>query len=165
MSINPKEIKELIKIIESSDHVNKLKVSYGEGKSIEIDCGPNMVAAPIAQTASITHAAPQAAPATQASQPASQPKNISDNQSPTSEKIEGFQVKSPMVGTYYSSPSPDAPAFITTGQKVKKGDTLCIIEAMKMMNQIEAEKSGTIKAILVENSDPIEFDQVIIIID
>lgn len=160
MSINPKEVKELIKIIESSDHVNKLKVSYGDGKSIEIECGPNMVAAPML---SATHAIPQAAPANQPNAP--QSKNISDNQSPTSEKIEGFQVKSPMVGTYYSSPSPDAPAFIAIGQKVKEGDTLCIIEAMKMMNQIEAEKSGTIKAILVENSDPIEFDQVIIIID
>ena len=70
-----------------------------------------------------------------------------------------------MVGTYYSSPSPEAKPFITVGQKVNKGDTLCIVEAMKIMNQIESEVSGTVKEILVKDSEPVEFDQVIIIIE
>ncbi len=77
----------------------------------------------------------------------------------------GHQIKSPMVGTYYASASPTSEPFATEGQKVNVGDTLCIIEAMKMMNQIEADKSGTIKSILVENGSPIEFDQVLFIIE
>jgi acetyl-CoA carboxylase biotin carboxyl carrier protein len=68
-------------------------------------------------------------------------------------------VRSPMVGTFYNAPSPDAPPFVEEGQAVQAGDVLCIVEAMKMMNQIEADKSGTIKAVLVENGEPVEFDQ------
>ena len=68
-------------------------------------------------------------------------------------------VKSPMVGTFYRSPSPSSAAFVEVGQSVKVGDVVCIVEAMKMMNQIEADKSGTIEAILVENGQPVEFDQ------
>ena len=69
------------------------------------------------------------------------------------------QVRSPMVGTMYTSPSPDTPSFVSLGQSVKTGDTLCIIEAMKMFNEIEADRTGTITAILVANGDPVEFDQ------
>ena len=68
-------------------------------------------------------------------------------------------VRSPMVGTFYNAPSPSSPAFVEVGQAVKMGDVICIVEAMKMMNQIEADKSGTIEAILVENGEPVEFDQ------
>ena len=71
----------------------------------------------------------------------------------------GHQVKAPMVGTFYRSGSPGAPAFAEVGQTVKKGDTLCIIEAMKLMNEIESDADGVIKAILVENGQPVEFDQ------
>jgi len=77
----------------------------------------------------------------------------------------GHQVKSPMVGTFYSAASPTSGPFIVQGQQVNVGDTLCIIEAMKMMNQIEADKSGQIKAILVEDGSPVEFDQVLFIIE
>ena len=76
----------------------------------------------------------------------------------------GHAVKSPMVGTFYRSPSPTAKAFVEVGQSVKAGDMVCIVEAMKMMNQIEADKSGTIAEILVENGQPVEFDQPMIII-
>jgi len=76
----------------------------------------------------------------------------------------GHVVKSPMVGTFYSAPSPGSPAFIAVGQHVKVGDTLCIVEAMKMMNQIEADKSGIIEAILVEDGEPVEFDQPLVTI-
>ena len=76
-----------------------------------------------------------------------------------------IQVRSPMVGTFYRTPSPDAKAFIEVGQKVNVGDTLCIVEAMKMMNQIEADKSGTVKAILVESGQPVEFDEPLVVIE
>jgi acetyl-CoA carboxylase biotin carboxyl carrier protein len=75
------------------------------------------------------------------------------------------KVRSPMVGTMYGSPSPEAPAFVTVGQSVKVGDTLCIIEAMKMFNEIEADRAGTIAAILVANGDPVEYDQPLFVIE
>ena len=84
---------------------------------------------------------------------------------PAAPIVSGHEVRSPMVGTFYSSASPDAPSFVEIGQHVNAGDTLCIIEAMKMMNQIEADKSGVIKAILAENEDAIEFDQPLFIIE
>lgn len=80
-------------------------------------------------------------------------------------EINGHAVRCPMVGTVYLSPSPDAKPFIEVGQTVKTGDVLCIVEAMKMMNQIEADKSGTIKARLIENATPVEFDQPLFIIE
>jgi len=76
----------------------------------------------------------------------------------------GHQVKSPMVGTFYRSPSPDAAAFIEIGSEVKQGDTLCIVEAMKMMNQIEADASGKVLAILVDDGDAVEFEQPLVVI-
>jgi acetyl-CoA carboxylase biotin carboxyl carrier protein len=77
----------------------------------------------------------------------------------------GHQVKSPMVGTFYGAASPTSGPFVTQGQQVNVGDTLCIIEAMKMMNQIEADKAGTVRSILVENGSPVEFDQVLFVIE
>jgi acetyl-CoA carboxylase biotin carboxyl carrier protein len=77
---------------------------------------------------------------------------------------EGHKVTAPMVGTYYASPSPTAEPFVQLGDEVQVGDTLCVIEAMKMMNQIEAEVAGRIKAIQVENAEPVEFDQVLFVI-
>jgi len=82
----------------------------------------------------------------------------------TPEAITGHQLLSPMVGTMYTSPSPEAAPFVTVGQSVKVGDTLCIIEAMKMFNEIEADRSGTISAILTSNGDPIEYDQPLFVI-
>ena len=83
---------------------------------------------------------------------------------PKSEELSGHVVKSPMVGSYYSAPAPGSPPFVTVGQKVAAGDVLCIIEAMKMMNQIEADKAGTIGAILIEDGEAVEFDQPIVTI-
>lgn len=83
----------------------------------------------------------------------------STEEKPVKLESAGHKVRSPMVGTMYGSPSPDAPAFVTIGQSVKVGDTLCIIEAMKMFNEIESDKAGTITAILVANGDPVEYDQ------
>lgn len=84
--------------------------------------------------------------------------------SPQEEIPEGEVVRAPMVGTYYGAPSPDAEQFVSLGQKVSEGETMCIIEAMKMFNQIEAETSGTVVAILVENGQPVEFDQPLFVV-
>jgi acetyl-CoA carboxylase biotin carboxyl carrier protein len=80
-------------------------------------------------------------------------------------EITGHEIKSPMVGTFYEAPSPEAKPFVKIGDSVKTGDTLCIIEAMKMLNQIESDKSGIVKAILVENAQPVEFNQVMFIVE
>lgn len=79
-------------------------------------------------------------------------------------QVQGTQIKSPMVGTFYSSPAPDQPPFVSVGQKIKKGDVLCIVEAMKLMNEIKSEIDGTISEILVENGQAIEFDQPLFIV-
>ena len=88
-----------------------------------------------------------------------QPSSPQPSTTPTDSKPSGHQVKSPMVGTFYASPAPDSPSFVYKGKKVSAGDILCIIEAMKMMNQIEADKSGIISEIFVEDGQPVEFDQ------
>ena len=81
------------------------------------------------------------------------------------EDVSGHKIRSPMVGTFYRSPSPEAKAFVEVGQSVKVGDALCIVEAMKMMNRIEADKAGVVKAILVNDGDPVEFDEPLIVIE
>jgi acetyl-CoA carboxylase biotin carboxyl carrier protein len=143
-----RKIKKLIELVEESG-INELEISEGE-ESVRISRGGTvMQAAPMVQQA----AAPAAAPVAPSAEPAA-PAAIS-----------GHVVRSPMVGTFYASASPDAPAFVEVGQHVNAGDTLCILEAMKMMNQIEADKSGVIKEILANNEDAIEFDQPLFIIE
>jgi acetyl-CoA carboxylase biotin carboxyl carrier protein len=135
-------------VIESG--VGEIEITEGE-ESIRISAA---APAPIMQDTQIA-AAPLAAPVAAAAAPlAAAPAE------PT-----GHQVKSPMVGSFYRASSPSTPAFAEVGQTVKVGDVLCIIEAMKMMNQIESDKTGVIKAILVENEDPVEFDQPLFIIE
>ena len=146
-----RKIKKLIELVEESG-INELEISEGE-ESVRISRGGAVVSAPtqtvVAAPAPV--AAPAAAPAPAAeSAPAA---------------INGHVVRSPMVGTFYAAASPDAPAFVKVGQHVNAGDTLCILEAMKMMNQIEADKSGVIKEILASNEDAIEFDQPLFIIE
>lgn len=139
-------------VIESG--VGEIEITEGE-ESIRISAAapaPVMQAAPIAAAP-----APLAAPAPA---PAAAPVADAAPAAPT-----GHQVKSPMVGSFYRASSPSAPAFAEVGQTVQVGDVLCIIEAMKMMNQIESDKAGVIKAILVENEDPVEFDQPLFIIE
>ena len=145
-----RKIKKLIELVEESG-INELEISEGE-ESVRISRGaPVTVAAPVAQPAPIAAvAAPSAATPAAAE---------------TAPVLSGHIVRSPMVGTFYASASPDSPAFTEIGQHVNAGDTLCIIEAMKMMNQIEADKSGVIKEILAQNEDAIEFDQPLFIIE
>ena len=144
-----RKIKKLIELVEESG-INELEISEGE-ESVRISRGAPAAAAPIMQAAPV--AAPIAAPL--AAAPVSEAAPV----------ISGHIVRSPMVGTFYASASPDSPAFAEVGQHVNAGDTLCIIEAMKMMNQIEADKSGVIKEILAQNEDAIEFDQPLFIIE
>jgi len=143
------QIRKLIRLIQSSD-VTEIEVTQGD-QTVRIS--RQNTAAPVAAPAAVdlvSPTAPATAPVVEATPPA--------------ESNDEHQVTSPMVGTFYAAPSPDADAFVTTGQKVQKGETLCIIEAMKMMNEIEAEYSGVVEAVLVENGTPVEYGQPIFII-
>jgi acetyl-CoA carboxylase biotin carboxyl carrier protein len=143
-----RKIKKLIELIEESG-IAELEIKEGED-SVRIS----------RQTSAIVQTmAPVAAPLAAAPQPLAAPA------AETAELEHGHQVKSPMVGTFYGAASPTSGPFVTQGQQVNVGDTLCIIEAMKMMNQIEADKAGKISSILIEDGSPVEFDQVLFIIE
>lgn len=118
-------------------------------------------AAPAVAPAAIQYAAAPVAPV---AAPAAAPAPAAPVEAPAAE-VSGHQVRSPMVGTFYRSPSPEAKAFVEVGQTVKVGDALCIVEAMKMMNRIEADKAGVVKAILVNDGEAVEFDQPLIVIE
>ena len=147
-----RKIKKLIELLHDTD-VAEIEISEGE-ESVRITRGStNQVVVQTPQmSAPHTIAAPQVEPQQAADE-------ASEALAPA-----GHQVKSPMVGTFYRSPSPDAAAFIEVGSEVKKGDTICIVEAMKMKNQIEADTSGKIMAILVDDGDAVEFDQPLVVI-
>jgi len=149
-----RKIKKLIELVEESG-VAELEITEGE-ESVRIN-RYSAQPAPM-QYAPQPQQAPQQAPVAPANQPAA-------SAEPASEEISGHVVRSPMVGTFYEAPSPDAKPFVTVGSQVNAGETLCIIEAMKMMNQIEADKSGVVKQILVDNEEPVEFDQPLFIIE
>ncbi|MDN3650551.1 acetyl-CoA carboxylase biotin carboxyl carrier protein [Reinekea marina] len=152
-----RKVKKLIELLEESN-IDEIEIAEGE-ESIRISRTSRLAASqpmPMYAQAPAQYAAPAApAPAAPAA-PAEAPAAAAEPA--------GHSVKSPMVGTFYASPSPTSPAFVEVGQKVNAGDTICIVEAMKMMNQIEADKSGTVTAILVENGEPVEFDQPLITI-
>ncbi|MCF7201807.1 acetyl-CoA carboxylase biotin carboxyl carrier protein [Pseudomonas oligotrophica] len=143
-----RKVKKLIELLEESG-IDELEIHEGE-ESVRISRHSKQMAVqqPIYAQAP---AAPVAAPAPAAAAPA--------DAAPAAPKLNGTVVRSPMVGTFYRASSPDAKPFVDVGQTVKKGDILCIVEAMKMMNHIEAETSGTIESVLVENGHPVEFDQ------
>ncbi len=141
-----RKVKKLIELLESSD-VAEIEIKEGE------------------ESVRISRNSPQTMPAPQYIQaPAVAAAPASETPAPESTAVQhkGDVIKSPMVGTYYRSPSPTSPAFIEVGKQVKVGDVICIIEAMKMMNQIEADKAGTVEAILVEDGEPVEFDQALV---
>ena len=153
-----RKLKKLIDLVEESG-IAEIEVTEGEEK-VRIT---RSVAAPAMQTVYATAAPVQAAPAPVAAlaQPAAP---AAPAPAPAARDLSNAQ-KSPMVGTFYRAASPSTPAFVEVGQTVKAGDTLCIIEAMKLMNEIEAEKSGVVKEILVENGQPVEFGEPLIIIE
>ena len=150
-----RKIKKLIELVEESG-ITELEVSEEEG-TVRISR-----AAPAA--APVQYSVPAAAPVA-AAPAASAPVAAAPAASAAAAEVSGHQVRSPMVGTLYRSPSPEAKAFVEVGQSVKVGDALCIVEAMKMMNRIEADKAGVVKAILVEDGEAVEFDQPLIVIE
>jgi acetyl-CoA carboxylase biotin carboxyl carrier protein len=153
-----RKIKKLIELVEESG-IAELEISEGE-ESVRISRAPAVPNYPMMQQA---YAMPmQQQPALAA---AVAPAATVEAVPAAAAAISGHIVRSPMVGTFYRTPSPDAKPFIEVGQKVNAGDTLCIVEAMKMMNQIEADKSGVVKAILVESGQPVEFDEPLVVIE
>ncbi len=159
-----RKIKKLIELLEESS-LTELEIVEGE-ESVRLSRNGTMVSAvpaqlplpgamqPAVAVAAGVDAGAPILPAAATLPEASQEEQIPD----------GELIRSPMVGTFYISPSPEAENFVTLGQQIKEGDTMCIIEAMKMFNQIEAEISGTVVAILVENGQPVEFDEPLFVI-
>jgi acetyl-CoA carboxylase biotin carboxyl carrier protein len=148
-----RKLKKLIDLVQESG-IAELEITEGEEKVKIVKGGQVSVSHPAAVAAS--------APAhVEARQPAA-PGPAAPAEPPPGQ--EGHVVKAPMVGTFYRSPSPDAKPFVEVGQSVKEGDTICIIEAMKLMNEIEADAAGVVKAILVENGQPVEYGQPLFIL-
>jgi len=148
-----RKVKKLIELLEESD-IAEIEIKEGE-ESVRISRGSSAPAIPMMQAAPAPVAAAPAAPAPADAEP----------QADAEATITGHVVKSPMVGAFYRSASPGAKPFVEVGQSVSVGDTLCIIEAMKLLNQIEADKAGVVKAILVENGEPVEYNQPLFVID
>lgn len=146
-----RKIKKLIELVEESG-ITELEVQEEEG-TVRISR-----AAPAVAPAAVQYAAAPVVAPTPATAPTQAPAAASD-------ELSGHLVRSPMVGTFYRSPSPEAKAFVEVGQSVKVGDALCIVEAMKMMNRIEADKAGVVKAILINDGDAVEFDEPLIVIE
>jgi len=144
-----RKLKKLIDLVQESG-IAELEITEGEEKVKIVKGG----AVSMSEAAAPGPAAPE--PAAQGSAPLA----------PSAPEVgqEGHVVKAPMVGTFYRSPSPDAKAFVEVGQTVKEGQTICIIEAMKLMNEIEADASGIVKAVLIENGQPVEYGQPLFII-
>jgi len=148
-----RKLKKLIDLVQESG-IGEIEITEGEEKvriSREGPGAPPLIMA--APALPMPVAAPAGAPAAEAPKPA-------EPAAPA-----GHTLKSPMVGTFYRAPSPGAPAFVEVGQSVSKGQTLCIIEAMKLLNEIESDVSGAIKAILVENGQPVEYGQPLFLIE
>lgn len=148
-----RKVKKLIELLEASN-LTEIEIVEGE-ESVRLTRGGPMVAAPVAAPVQYI----EQAPAVAAAAPAVPALDDGEEQVP-----EGEVVPAPMVGTFYASSSPEAQPFVSMGQSVGVGDTLCIIEAMKMFNQIEADVAGTIVAILAENGQPVEYDQPLFVI-
>ena len=150
-----RKVKKLIELLEESN-IGEIEIKEGE-ESVRISRHGAQQAAPVAYAPPAPVAA---APAPSAPAPAETP--AAESAAPAAAPVADNAVLSPMVGTFYRSPSPEAPSFVEVGQTVRVGDVLCIVEAMKMMNQIEADRAGTVTAIHVENGEAVEFDQPLI---
>jgi acetyl-CoA carboxylase biotin carboxyl carrier protein len=148
-----RKVKKLIELLEESG-ISEIEISEGE-ESVRISRYPQP------GTVSVT----TSSQATPAAAPAPAPAAPVDAPAPPPAPPRGQQVTAPMVGTFYSGPAPGAKPFVDIGSEVKPGDTLCVIEAMKMMNQIESEVAGRVVSILVENGSPVEFGQALFVIE
>ena len=150
-----RKLKKLIELVEDSG-IAELEITEGE-ESVRIGRYPAPGSVPAAPAQPAAPAAPAPAPAAAAAGNEASAKEEDDTP-------EGHIVRSPMVGTFYRAPAPDSKPFVDVGDKIGPSDTLCIIEAMKMLNQIEAEVSGEVSAVLVENGQPVEFDQPLFVV-
>ena len=153
-----REVKKLIEMLEESQ-LNEIEIKEGE-ESVKL---VKAISVPIQEqivTSNVVAPAPQSSAAKD---------NLSleedSGQSTDVEKISGQTIDSPMVGTFYAAPNPGAKDFVSVGDKISEGDVLCIIEAMKMMNEVKADSSGTIKQVLIENAEPVEFGQPLFVIE
>jgi acetyl-CoA carboxylase biotin carboxyl carrier protein len=155
-----RKLKTLIDLVAESD-IAELEVTEGESKVriVKSSAMPQNQVVMMPAQGVAPQFAPAAAPVAAASAPAAAPAVAAAAAEPT-----GHVVKSPMVGTFYRSSAPGAPAFVEVGQTVKEGDTLCIIEAMKLLNEIDSDVAGVVKQILVENGQPVEFGQPLFVI-
>ncbi len=149
-----RKLKTLIDLV-SDSNVSELEITEAEGKVRIVKSGPVAYAAPVA-AAPVAMAAPAPAPVAAAPTPAVAAEPAA---------APGHVVKSPMVGTFYRSASPGAKAFVEVGDAIKEGDTVCIVEAMKILNEIEADKTGTITKVLCDNGQPVEYGQPLFVIE
>ncbi len=149
-----RKVKKLIELLEESD-IAEIEIHEGE-ESVRISRVSSFATPMLPAMYQATAPAP-ATPTAEAAAPA-------PAKAPREEELKGHVVKSPMVGTFYRAPSPGSKVFVEEGQQVSQGDTLCIIEAMKILNQIESDKSGVVKSILVENGQPVEYNQPLFVI-
>tara|TARA_R110002110_G_C13470397_1_gene720548 strand:+ start:30399 stop:30878 length:480 start_codon:yes stop_codon:yes gene_type:complete len=150
-----RKVKKLIELLEESN-IDEIEIKEGE-ESVRISRNSAQAVAAATQAGWVPPPQPAAVAPAPAPAPAAAP--AAAEPAAPAPVTGGHAIKSPMVGTFYRSPSPTSPSFVEVGQSVNVGDVICIVEAMKMMNQIEADKSGTIEAILVDNGEPVEFDQ------
>jgi acetyl-CoA carboxylase biotin carboxyl carrier protein len=151
-----KEIRDLIDFI-SSTGLNEVNIETEELKlSVVRDAKVKTQSAPVQMQASVAQAAPVATPVAIAASATPPAADDSSNY---------LEVKSPMIGTFYRSTNPESPAFASVGDKIEVGQTVCIVEAMKLFNEIESEVSGTIVKVMVENASPVEYDQVLFLVD
>ena len=157
-----RKVKKLIELLDESG-IAEIEITEGE-ESVRISrYAQGAPVAAVAAPAPVAAAAPPAAPAV-APEPAPAASPAPPAAAPDADE-DGYVVTAPMVGTFYAAASPGAAAYVQVGDRVNEGDTLCIIEAMKMMNQIEAEVSGTIKSIRIQNGEPVEYGQILFVID
>ncbi|MBX3610668.1 MAG: acetyl-CoA carboxylase biotin carboxyl carrier protein [Hydrogenophaga sp.] len=154
-----RKLKTLIDLV-SESNVSELEITEAEGKVRIVKASPALVPAPV--TYSMAPTAPAAMPVVEVASPAAAAASPATTAAP---EPKGHVVKSPMVGTFYRASSPGAKPFVEVGDTIKEGETICIVEAMKILNEIEADKSGTVTQILVQNGQAVEYGQPLFVIE
>ena len=157
-----RKVKKLIEMLEESN-LNEIEIKEGE-EAVKLVKSNPVPSNFISSTPAIISEPTEQSPITKPSAPLSEA-TVTQEISQTSDVLEsGNKMNSPMVGTFYSAPNPESEPFVKVGDQINEGDVLCIIEAMKMMNEVKSEFSGTVKQILVDNAEPVEFDQTLFVI-
>lgn len=157
-----RKIRKLIELLEETG-ISEIEIKEGE-ESLRLSRHSSLPIKEAPQIHYVSNSTPSQGPIPAPTTPSSV-STLNQESKPTTTTTNEHQIRSPMVGTMYTSPSPETPPFVTKGQTIKAGDVLCIIEAMKMFNEIEADRAGKIVEILVGNGDPVEYDQVLFVIE